>query len=160
MDYNWTGLNVKLLAASALLFWIGVILASSRESRRSSCTLHKIVYWASGAPSGIYWCANCRPTWCGRSDLCSYWLTQKRRCLWLVAHKTALHWYGRLAGRPVTKLIGYISYRRHFSIYRKEDVLFLQLPPINSKTSRGPYYGQHLSIFVNIVEIYLMRQSL
>ncbi len=26
MEYNWTGLNVKLLAASALLFCIGVIL--------------------------------------------------------------------------------------------------------------------------------------
>jgi hypothetical protein len=25
---------------------------------------------------------------------------------WLVAHKTALHWYERLAGSSVTKLIG------------------------------------------------------
>ncbi len=42
VEYNWTGLNVNLLAASALLFWIGVILVSSAESRRSSCTLHKM----------------------------------------------------------------------------------------------------------------------
>jgi hypothetical protein len=31
--------------------------------------LYKILYWASGAPSGIYQCANCRPTWCGQSEL-------------------------------------------------------------------------------------------
>ncbi len=43
---------------------------------------------------------------CWRSELCSYWFTQNRHCLWLVAHKTALHWYERLAGSPVTKLIG------------------------------------------------------
>jgi hypothetical protein len=30
----------------------------------------------------------------------------------------------------------------------------------NSKTSRVPYLGQGLSIFVNIFEIYLVRQSL
>ncbi len=61
-------------------------------------------------------------------------------------------------------LSDYISYRRDFSIYRKEDVLFQQkkseVPPKNSKTSRGPYEGQDLSIFVNMFEIYLVRQSL
>jgi hypothetical protein len=31
--------------------------------------LHKILYKASGATSGIYQCANCRPTWCGQSEL-------------------------------------------------------------------------------------------
>ncbi len=39
-----TGLNVKLLAGCILLFKIGVILVSSQESRRISCTLHKILY--------------------------------------------------------------------------------------------------------------------
>ncbi len=34
------------------------------------------------------------------------------------------------------------------------------MPLKNSNTSLGTYSGQHLSIFVNIVEIYLMRQSL
>ena len=124
MEYNWTGLNVKLLAASALLFCIGAILVSCKESRRSSCTLQKILYCASGTPSGIYWCANCRPTWCGRPELCAYWLTQNRRFLWLVTHKTALHWYERLARSSGTKIIGNSSYRRDFSIYRREDVLF------------------------------------
>ncbi len=105
---NLTGLNVKLLAGCILLFWTSIILLSSLESWHSSCTLHKIFYWESGAPSGIYWCANCRPTWCEQSELCSYWLTQNRRCLWLIAHKTALNWYERLAGRSVTKLIGHV----------------------------------------------------
>ncbi len=68
--------------------------------------LQKILYYASGAPSGIYWCANCRPTWCGRPELCAYWLTQNRRFLWMVIHKTSLHWYEMLAGSSVTKLIG------------------------------------------------------
>jgi hypothetical protein len=35
-----------------------------------------------------------------------------------------------------------------------------EVPPKNSKTSHGTCEGQHLSIFGNIVEIYLMRQSL
>jgi hypothetical protein len=39
--------------AGALLFCIGIILVESKESRRSSCTLHKKLYLASGAPSGI-----------------------------------------------------------------------------------------------------------
>jgi hypothetical protein len=33
-------------------------------------------------------------------------------------------------------------------------------PPENSKTSRGPYKGLVLKIFVKLFEIYLMRQSL
>ncbi len=102
MEYNWTRLNVKLLAGCILLFWIGIILVSSQ---RRSCTLYKILYWASGAPNGIYWCANCRPTWCGWPELCSYWLTQNRLYVWLVAHNISLHCYERLAGSPVTKLI-------------------------------------------------------
>ncbi len=53
-----------------------------------------------------YWCAICRPTWCGQPELCSYLLTQNRHSLWLVTHKTALQWYERLAGSSFTKLIG------------------------------------------------------
>jgi hypothetical protein len=85
VEYNWTGFNIKLLVAGALLFCIGVILVESKESRHSFCTRHKKLYLASGAPSGICRCTNCRPTWYGRSELCYYWLTQNRRCIWLVS---------------------------------------------------------------------------
>jgi hypothetical protein len=37
VEYNWTGLNVKLLDGYILLFWIGIILVSSSESQCSSC---------------------------------------------------------------------------------------------------------------------------
>ncbi len=64
------------------------------------------MWHASSAPIGVYWCANCRPTWCRWPELCPYWLTQIKCCLWLVTHKMALHWYERLAGSSGTKLIG------------------------------------------------------
>jgi hypothetical protein len=58
------------------------------------------------------------------SELCSYWLTQNRRCLLLVAYKTTLPRSERLSGSTGTKIIGLHKLSRHFSIYRKEDVLF------------------------------------
>ncbi len=58
------------------------------------------------------------------SELCSYWLTQNGRCLWLVAHKR--HYNGKkgLPGVELQNWSDYISYRCDLSIYRKEDVLF------------------------------------
>jgi hypothetical protein len=56
------------------------------------------------------------------SELFSNWLTQNRRCLWFVAHKTTL------PGLPGVQFQNYsdnISYRRYFSIYGKEDAFFL-----------------------------------
>jgi hypothetical protein len=41
--------NLKLLADCINQNWL--ILVSSKESRRSFCTLHKILYYASGVPS-------------------------------------------------------------------------------------------------------------
>jgi hypothetical protein len=87
--------------------WVNKWLASSDFTlKRLSHEIDFNNVDKSGAPSGVYWCSNCRPTWCGRPELCYYWLTQNRRCLWLVTHKTALHWYERHAGSSVTKLIG------------------------------------------------------
>ena len=48
----------RRIAVNAIL----VILVSSKQNRRSSCTLHKILYQASGAPSGIYCCRKNNPT--------------------------------------------------------------------------------------------------
>jgi hypothetical protein len=97
VEYSWTGLNVKLLAAFAgciLLFWIGVTLIPCKESWRRFCTLHtvpavrqvvfadvQITIWQGVAVLRLlgYW-----------SELCSYWLIQNRRCLWLVAYKMTL----------------------------------------------------------------------
>ncbi len=106
VEYNRLGMNVELLAGCILLFQIGAILVSCKESRQSFCTLHESLYCASGAPSGIYWCANNNPTelqFSRCSELCSYWLTQNRCCLWLAVHRTALHGNERLAGSPDTK---------------------------------------------------------
>jgi hypothetical protein len=55
------------------------------------------------------------------SELLSYWLTQNRRCLWLVAHKTTLP---GLPGVQFQNYLDTISYRHYFSIYQIEDVLF------------------------------------
>ncbi len=128
MDYNWTRLNVKLLAGSILLFRIGAILVTCKESRRSSCTLHESLYWASGAPSGIYWCANNNPT-----ESCSFPGAQSFAPIGL--HKTDAasdwlfikrHWIGTkgLPGAQIQNLSDNTSCRRDFSIYRNEDVLF------------------------------------
>ncbi len=57
-----------------------------------------------------------------------------------------------------TKAIGVIlsfTGKKMFNFSFKSEV-----PPKNSKTSRVPYLGQELSIFVNIFKIYLVRQSL
>ncbi len=39
MEYNWTELNIKLLAGCIIQFWIGVKLIPCKESWRSFCTL-------------------------------------------------------------------------------------------------------------------------
>ncbi len=95
MEYNWTGINVKLLAGCILLFQIGTILVSCKESRHSFCTLHESLYWASGTPSDIYWCAKNNPTEnCSspgaqsfapiglhKTDAASDWLFIKQPCI-------------------------------------------------------------------------------
>jgi hypothetical protein len=45
-------------------------------------------------------------------------------------------------------------------LYKSNWVCSAEVPLKNSKTSRGPCSGQDLSIFFNIFEIYLVRQSL
>ncbi len=128
MENNWTGLNVKLRAGCILLFWIGAILVSCKESRRSFCTLHGSLYCARGAPSGIYWCANNNPTEsCSspgvksfasigshKTDAASDWLFIKRHCIGTKG----------LRGAQIQNKSDNISYRRDFSIYQETNVLF------------------------------------
>ena len=121
MEYSWTGLNVKLLAGCILLFWIGVILVPCKESWCRFCTLHTVPAVRQVVFADVQITIPQRvavlPVLGYGSELCSYWLTQNRRCLWLVAYK-------RLAGSTVTKIIGLHELSASFSIYRKEDVLF------------------------------------
>jgi hypothetical protein len=126
MEYNWTGLNVKLLAGCILLFRIGTILVSYKESRCSFSTLHERLYWASGAPSVIYWCAitirqrvAVLPVL--RALLLLAYTYQILPLIVCSQNDVTLHRNKRLAGSPVTKLIVYISCQI-FSINRKEDV--------------------------------------
>ncbi len=146
VENNWTGLNVhctvKLLDTCILLFWIRVILVSTKKSWRRFCMLHKIFIRPAVCQVALtdvqktirqrvavllvlgYW-----------SELWSYWLSQNSCCLWLDALKTTLSWLERLAESLGTKLIGLLqAYWRDFSIYWKEDVLFQlksEVPPKN-----------------------------
>ncbi len=128
MEYSWTGLNVKLLAGCILLFWIGVILVPCKESWRRVFTLHTVpavrqvvfadvqitirqrVAFSRCSDIGQHFA----PIGLHKTDAASDWLLIKR------------HYLGKkgLPGVQVQKKSDYISYRRHFSIYRKEDVLF------------------------------------
>ncbi len=134
MEYNWTGLNIKLLAGGILLFWIGKILVSSKESRRSSCTLLK-------RQPVVFTGANCRPTRCGWSELCSYWLTQNGRsgigCSW---NGTPLI---RKACREFSNKINWITADIGVILAFTEKKMFYfnqksEVPLKNSKTNRGP----------------------
>ncbi len=75
-----TGMNVKLLAGCILLFQIGAILLSCKESGLSFCTLHESLYnptescsfpgAQSSAPIGLH-----------KTDAASGWLFIKRSAL-------------------------------------------------------------------------------
>ena len=117
-----------LLAGCILLFQIGAILVSCKESRRSFCTLHESLYWASCTPSDNYWCAKNNPTEsCSspgaqsfapiglhKTDAASDWLFIKQHCIGTKG----------LPGAQIQNYSDKISCRRDFSIYRKENVLF------------------------------------
>ncbi len=60
---------------------------------------------------------------------------------WLLIKQVCIGMKG-LPGVQLQNLSDNSSYRRDFSIYWKKDVLFQlksEVPPKNSKTSRGPY---------------------
>ncbi len=88
-----------------------------------------------------------------KTDAASDWLLVKRHCIGKKG----------LPGVQLQNQWNYISYRRDFSIYRKEDVLCqLQIGGASEKFKNQPQplLRPRSVNFLNIFEIYLVRQSL